>query len=66
MRSSLLLDQFVGDCAQPLRYGEAERLRSPEVNDKLEFGRLLNRQVRRLSALEYPIDINGSELGRVI
>jgi hypothetical protein len=38
MRSSLLLDQFVGNCAQPRQYGEAERLRSPEVNDKPEFG----------------------------
>src|SRR5262245_16187030 len=66
MPSSLLIDQFVGNCAQPLRYAEAERLRSLEVNDKLEIGWLLNRQVRRLSALKYPIDINGSTPGRVV
>jgi hypothetical protein len=63
---SLLLDQFVGNCARPLRYAEAERLRRLEVDDKLEVGWLLNRQVRRLSALEYPININGSTPGRVV
>jgi hypothetical protein len=66
MPSSLLLDQFVSNCAQPLRYAEVERLRCLEVNDKLEVGWLLNRQVRRLGALEYPIDINGSTPGRVV
>jgi hypothetical protein len=42
---SSLVDQFVSNCAQPLRYGEAERPRSVEVDDKLELGWLLNWQV---------------------
>src|SRR5215470_19810709 len=66
MLSSLPLDQFVGNYAQPPWYGDVELLRSLEINDKLEIGWLLNRQVRRLGALEYPIDINGSAPGRVI
>ena len=41
-----LLDHFVGCGQQRFRDGEAERLGGLEVDDKLELGRLLDRQIR--------------------
>jgi hypothetical protein len=35
-----------------LRHGEAERLGGLEVDSQFEFGRLLNREISRLGAVE--------------
>ena len=47
-----LFDHVVGDGKHARRNGEAERLGSREVDDKLEFGRLQHRQVSGLGALK--------------
>src|SRR6188472_2797113 len=54
------LDHFVSAGEQRRRYFQAERLSGVEIDDKLEFRWLLDRQVGRFGALEYPID----EVGR--
>jgi hypothetical protein len=47
-----LFDHLVGNGEQCRRDGEADRSRAVEVDHQLELGRLHNRQVRRLRALE--------------
>jgi hypothetical protein len=47
---SFLFDQFVGAAEQRHWNSEAERLGSLKVDDQLEFGRSLNRQIGRLVA----------------
>jgi hypothetical protein len=46
-----LLDHLVGACEQRGRDGEAERLRGLDIDDKLEFGRLFDRQIAGIGAL---------------
>ena len=46
-----------------MRHGEAERLGGLEVDDQLELGRLLDRQIGRLGALE---DLSGVNAGLAI
>ena len=43
-----LLDQLVGASEQRQRYGEAERIGCPEVDDELKFCRQLHRKIGRL------------------
>jgi hypothetical protein len=50
-----LLDHLVGACEQRGRDGEAERLRGLDIDDKLEFGRLFDRQIAGIGALENSI-----------
>ena len=50
-----LFDHLVGAAEKRERHGEAKRLGSLEINDELDFYRLLNREVRRLLALEKPL-----------
>src|SRR5712692_6532637 len=50
-------DHLVGDREQLVWNGEAERLRSLEVDDQLELRRLLHRHIGRLLSLEYATDI---------
>ena len=52
----VLLNHFVGYCEQAGRNGEVERPRRLQVDDELEFGRLLDRQV--LIALENATDMS--------
>jgi hypothetical protein len=52
-----LFDHLVGCLQEWLRDGEAKRLRSLEIDDQLEFGRLLDRQVTGLGTFEDTIDI---------
>jgi hypothetical protein len=50
-----LFDHLVGAAEQRKRDGEAERLGRREVDEKLNFRGLLDRQVGRLLALENPV-----------
>ena len=50
-RPANLFDHLVGAADQRQRNGEAERLGSLQVDDKLDFGGLLDRQIGRLLAL---------------
>ena len=52
-----LFDHLVGTCEQRRRHGEADRLGGLKVDDELELGRGLHRQVGRLLALEDAIDV---------
>jgi hypothetical protein len=53
------LDHRVGARKQGRRHLNAEGLGGPQVNDQLVFGRCLHRQVGRLLAFEYAVDIAG-------
>src|SRR6476659_5870293 len=59
------LNDLVGAGEQRWRHVEAERPRSIEVDHQLEFGRLQNRQVRRLCALKDAPRIN-SDLAKSV
>ena len=50
--SLALLDDLVGASEDRWRYRHAELLRGLDVDDQLECGRLLDRQISRLRALE--------------
>src|SRR5215217_7166947 len=50
--SAASFDHFIGALLQPCRDFKAECLRCPEAHDQLELGRLYDRQVARLGALE--------------
>ena len=52
-------DHLVGARDKRHRRGEAEHFGGLEVDDKLEFGRLLHRKVGRMLALEDTIDVAG-------
>jgi hypothetical protein len=58
-----LFDHPVGKREQLVGNGQAERLRGLEVDDQLELGRLVDRQICRLLALENP---RGMDAGAAI
>ena len=47
-----LFDHLVGASEQGERHGDAERLRRLQVDNQLDLGRLLHRQVGRLFAFQ--------------
>src|SRR5260221_6775415 len=53
-----LLDHLIGAGEDGGRHREAERLRGLEVDNEFELGRLHDRQVSRLGALEDPSGVN--------
>jgi hypothetical protein len=59
-QTSTLFDHLVGAGEQRQRHGEAERPGGLEVDDQLDLGGLLNRQVGGLLALENPAGIEAS------
>src|SRR5689334_6222625 len=57
---SRLLDHFVGGGEQGLGYGQADRLRSLEIDHQHVFGRQPNRQVARLGAAQNAVHVESS------
>jgi len=55
-----LLNHLVGAGEERLRHGQAEGFRGFQVDDQLELGRLLDRQVGGLGTSENPADIRPS------
>src|SRR5665213_1616556 len=53
-----LFDDLVGAGEDRLRHGEAERLGGFKIDDQLELGRLLDRQIGWLFPLEDPSGVN--------
>jgi hypothetical protein len=51
-----LLDHLVSAGEQRRWHGDAKRLRGLQIDDQLELGRLLDRQVGRLRSPEYLVN----------
>ena len=64
-RSKQLFDHLIGGSDQGRRNGEAEHRRGPGVDDQLELGRLHDRQIRRLRALEDAAGIDSNMTKRI-
>src|SRR6266508_5352796 len=58
---STLLNHLVRPQQDGLSYGEAERLGSLEVDHELKCGGLLDGHLRRVGALQDPVDVPGGE-----
>jgi hypothetical protein len=54
-----LFDHLVGAGEQSRRYGDPKRFSSDQVDDKIELGRLLDRQIGGLRAAQYLVDVVG-------
>src|SRR5215467_4716356 len=63
MRADALLDHFIRPRQQRLRDRQAKGFGGLEVDDQLELGGLLDRQVAGLGALEDLVDIDGGASG---
>ena len=61
-----LLNHLIGEREQPVGHVEAERARGLEIDDELEPGRLVDRQIGGLLALEHArgVDADLAEGGR--
>src|ERR1700682_3087831 len=59
LRQTKLFDHFVGGSEKRCRNPQPERSGRLEIDDELELGRLLDRQVCGLGTLEYLIDVDG-------
>lgn len=58
-QNASLLDYLIGAGEQSGRDGEAQHFRSFEVDDQLEFGRLLDGHVGGLRAFENLVNVDG-------
>src|ERR1700691_2414830 len=56
-RQASLFDHFVGEREQRRRWSQAERLRSPKVDDEIKFGRRLHWEIGWAFSLQDAIDI---------
>ena len=54
-----LFDHLVGESEQLIRHSEAERLGGLKVDDQLELGRGLHRQIRRFLTFQDTVDVAG-------
>ena len=63
VRKAELFDYLIGGGDQGRRNGKAEHPRGPGVDDQLELGRLHDRQIRRLRALEDAAGIDSDLTG---
>jgi hypothetical protein len=61
-RSFVSLDHPIGERDELVRHGKPERLGSFEVYDDFEYGRLRDRQIGRLLALEDAADVGAGLL----
>jgi len=64
-QTASLFDHLVGGREHSGRHGEAERLRGLEVDDQLELGGLLHRQVSRFLTFENPADVDTGQTRRL-
>src|SRR5262249_23268291 len=53
------LDDLVGTAEDRQRNGQAERIGGLQIDDQLEFRRLLDREIGRVGALQGPVDVVG-------
>jgi hypothetical protein len=60
-KTASLFDHLVGAQEEISTDRKSERSRCFDVDDKLEFGGLLNRQVGRLRALQNLLDVSGGK-----
>jgi hypothetical protein len=63
--SGCLFDHLVGAREQRWRHGEAERLGGGQVDDEIEFGRLLNRKIGRVGTFENLVNVAGGSASQV-
>src|SRR5262245_4670428 len=63
--SRALFDHLVGTVLDRLRDGDAECLRSPEVDDQLDFRCLLHRKILGFLSLENPAGVDTDLTGRL-
>src|SRR5438552_17054874 len=59
------LDQLVGASEERWRNGEAERLSGGQVDDEIEFGRLLDGKLGRVGALENLVNVASGSTSQV-
>src|SRR5262249_3723341 len=65
VKGAASIDHLVGEREQLRRHVEPKRPGGLEVDDQLEFGRILDRQLRGSRPLEYSADIGADQMIRI-